>query len=67
MDKIERIIWASSFFLTEGLPEELLEREDNEGIDEFIESHVLEAFEDWTIEDLYNGMESLAGHLPESL
>ena len=53
------IQWASQHFLTDSLPDEWQNME-NEKIDEFIENHKWQPIEDWEIDDIWQQIGQIA-------
>jgi 3'-phosphoadenosine 5'-phosphosulfate sulfotransferase (PAPS reductase)/FAD synthetase len=53
------IQWASAHFLTDSLPDDWQNME-NEEIDEFIENHKWQPIEDWEIDDIWQQIGQVA-------
>jgi hypothetical protein len=57
--KLDAMVWASGFFLTDNLDEEVLTG-DEEDLEEFIRNNLWEPFEYWSVDNVYEQIESLA-------
>jgi hypothetical protein len=61
---IEAVIRASAFYLTEPLTKELIEENDVE-LDEFVEDHLWQPFENWTSNNILSEIHGLASSFEE--
>ena len=62
MTNNERLIWASGFYLTDHLTEDLLNG-DEELLDEFILENLWIPFEHWSANDVFEQIQQLADSL----
>jgi len=62
MTNNERLIWASGFYLSDCLTEDLLNG-DEVLLDEFISENLWIPFEYWSVDDVYEQIQQLADSL----